>query len=217
MIVIYDSSKLIKKRKFLEIVSSSLITFAIVSLIFYFWPIIKQEVKYQGVSEQEKRLTFGDLIVRMDAFEALNSGLDPYFSISIPKIDANANIIPNIDPSNPDEYLLALKSGVAHARGTNFPDQGKNIYLFSHSTNSPLNFSRYNAVFYLLRKLDKKDKIYIYFLNRKYVYEVIDKKVVQGEDVSWLIDDGQGEKLILQTCDPPGTTLNRLIIIAKQL
>lgn len=222
MIIVYDSSnsnssKFFKKRKLLEIISSSLITFAIVTLVFYFWPIVKQEIKYKGVDEQEKRLTFGDLITRMDASEALNSGLDPYFSILIPKIGAFANIIPNVDPNNSEEYLIALKKGVAHARGTNFPSQDKSIYLFSHSTNTPLNFSRYNAVFYLLRKMEKRDKIYIFFMNRKYVYEVVDKKIVDSDDTTWLNDNNQGETLVLQTCDPPGTTLRRLIIVAKRI
>ena len=110
-----------------------------------------------------------------------------------------ANIIPNIDPGNPDEYLGALKKGVAHARGTSFPSQGRNIYLFSHSTNSPLNFSEYNAVFYLLRKLEKKDKIYCVYssplkaLNNdiyvnlieplREIYELADKKNIKLQKI----------------------------------
>lgn len=217
MIVIYDSQKIARKKKLLEIISSSLITFSIVSLAFYFFPILKEEVKFWSVKKENTRLTFGDLIVKMNAYEAWSNQIDPYFSIYIPKIDAKANIIPNIDPSNPDEYLQALKRGVAHARGTNFPGQGNNIYLFSHSTNSPLTFSEYNAVFYLLRKLDKKDKIYVYFLNKKHVYEVTNVIVTEANDTSWLNDDGSGERLVLQTCDPPGTSLKRLLVIARPI
>lgn len=205
------------KNKFLEIFASSLITFSIVSLIFYFFPIVKEEIKFWGVKKETNRLTFGDLIVKMDAYEASINNLDPYFSISIPKIDAKANIISNVDPNNSEEYLNVLKKGVAHSKGTNFPGQGKTIYLFSHSTNSPLNFSEYNAVFYLLRKLEAKDKIYVYFLNKKYVYEVTEKLIVDSSDTSWLNDNGRGERLVLQTCDPPGTSLNRLIIVAKPI
>ena len=205
------------KKKFLEIIASSLVTFSIVSLIFYFFPIVKEEVKFLGVEKESTRLTFGDLIVKMDAYDARVEGLDPYFSISIPKINASADIIPNVDINNPDEYLSALKRGVAHARGTSFPDQEKTIYLFSHSTNSPLNFNEYNAVFYLLRKLEKKDKIYVYFLNRKHVYEVTEKVITDSTDTSWLESTGEGERLVLQTCDPPGTTLKRLIIVARPI
>jgi LPXTG-site transpeptidase (sortase) family protein len=227
MIVIYDSSKASQrgfvkirnyKRKFLEILASSLITFSIVSLLFYFYPILREEIKYRNVKQEFVKVGFGDLILKMDAYDASVEGLDPYYSISIPKIDAKATIIPNVDPNNPDEYMIALKKGVAHAKGTNFPGQNKNIYLFSHSTTaSPLYISRYNAVFYLLRKLSVKDKIYIYFLSKKYVYEVTEVKRISSNDTSWLQDQGIGEVLILQTCDPPGTTINRLIVVAKPL
>src|SRR5690606_7249057 len=40
---------------------------------------------------------------------------DPDFSIVIPKIAANANVIQNVDPANEPEYLDALQHGVAHA------------------------------------------------------------------------------------------------------
>ena len=216
MIVVYDSQIVTRKRRFLEIIASSLITFSVVSLIFYFFPILKEEIKFWNVKKENTRLGFGDLIVKMDASEAWNNNLDPYFSIDIPKIDAKANIIPNIDPGNPDEYQEALKKGVAHARGTSFPNQNGTTYLFSHSTNSPLNFSEYNAVFYLLRKLEKHDKIYVYFLNKKYVYEVTDVILTEATDTSWLENNSSDERLVLQTCDPPGTSLRRLIVIAKK-
>ncbi len=201
----------------LRIFASSLVTFSVVSLLFYFLPILKEELGYLRVNEAETKLGFGDLIQRMDASDAISDGVDPFFSISIPKIDAKANIISNVDSNNSNEYLESLKRGVAHAKGTNFPGQNKLVYLFSHSTNSPLNFSNYNAVFYLLRKLEKNDKIYIYFLNKKYVYQVIDKRIASADDITWLKDAGDGEKLVLQTCDPPGTSFKRLIIIAKPI
>lgn len=226
--IIYESSKLQKsgyvnvhqevryslKYHLIRILASSLVTFSIVSILFYYIPILREEIGYLKVDNREAKLGFGDLVQRMDASDAIQDGIDPFFSISIPKIDAKANIIPNVDSNNSKEYLESLTKGVAHARGTNFPNQKKLIYLFSHSTNSPLNFSEYNAVFYLLRKLEKNDKIYIYFLNKKYVYQVVEKRVTEANDTSWLQDDGKGERLVLQTCDPPGTSLKRLIIVA---
>lgn len=201
----------------LRILASSLITFSAVSLFFYYWPIVKEEVSYLKVGRENTKLGFGDLIQRMDAHDAIIDGIDPFFSISVPKINARANIIPNVDSNNQEEYLESLKKGVAHAKGTNFPGQSKLIYLFSHSTNSPLNFSEYNAVFYLLRKLEKNDKIYVYFLNKKYVYQVVEKRTSEAGDTSWLNDDGNGEKLVLQTCDPPGTSFKRLIVVATPI
>lgn len=198
----------------LKTFASGLVTFSIVSLVFYYWPIVKEEFNYHEVKVENTRLGFGDLIQRMDASDALVDKIDPYFSVSIPKINAKSNIISNVDSSNSEEYLESLKKGVAHAKGTNFPGQNKLIYLFSHSTDSPLNFSQYNAVFYSLKRLEKNDKINIYFLGKKYVYRVKEKIIAEASDVSYLKDDGLGEKLVLQTCDPPGTSFKRLIIVA---
>jgi len=167
-----------------------------------------------GSKQQEDFSKFTETIGKSQAEEL---GLDPYFSIFIPKIDAKANIIPNVDPGNPTDYLKALSEGVAHAKGTNFPGRGKTIYLFSHSTDSPINITRYNAVFYLLGKLEKGDRVVIYFMNQEYDYVVTDKFVTSASDTSWLTDDGSGERLILQTCDPPGTSWNRLIVVARPL
>lgn len=201
--------KLVKRIAYhlLRGTGAGLIAFAIVGVIFSFWPIIKEEITYKP-----HHIGFGDLISRT---RAQDFGLDPYFSIYIPKINAKARVIANVDAGNQSEYLAALSEGVAHAKGTNFPGQGKSIFLFSHSTDSPLNFARYNAVFFLLRKLSAGDRVIVYFMGQAHEYVVTDEFTTSADDVSWLTDKGQGERLVLQTCDPPGTSLRRLIIIAK--
>ncbi|MEK7550444.1 MAG: sortase [Patescibacteria group bacterium] len=191
---------------------AGLIAFAIVGIVFSYYPIFEEEVSYR--SDRAPKVGFGDIIAKSDA-KIL--GLNPYFSIYIPKIEARQDVIPNVNPGNFNEYSRALQEGIAHAAGTNFPGQGKLIYLFSHSTDSPLNFTRYNAVFYLLRKLENGDRITVFFLDKRYEYEVSQKVVADATDTSWLTDQGIGEYLVLQTCDPPGTTWNRLLIIAKMV
>ena len=132
------------------------------------------------------------------------------------KIGAVAPIIADIDPFNQSEYLSALKKGAAHAEGTAKPGEDGNIYVFAHSTDVFYNVGTYNAVFYLLWKLEVDDEIYIYYENEQYVYKVSDKKIVSSTDVKYLGDFG-GKTLTLQTCYPPGTTLKRLIVVAKQI
>jgi hypothetical protein len=93
-------------------------------------------------------------------------GLDPNFSVYVPKIDAKGNIVANVDPSNESEYMGVLKGAVAHTQGTYFPGQSKLIYLFSHSTDSSLNAIKY-TVFFLLEL--RKDTIIIYFSEKIYL------------------------------------------------
>lgn len=213
--IIYQAPSL-GKRALYRIIRSfgaGLIAFSIVGVIFSFWPIVKSEYLYRFGSKEKVQISkFAEIIGRSQASEL---GVDPYFSIYIPKIEAKAKIIPNVNAGDPKSYLAALEEGVAHAKGTNFPGQGKSIFLFSHSTDSLINIARYNAVFYLLRKLEKGDRIVIYFLGKEYDYVVTDKFVTSATDTSWLSDKNVGERLILQTCDPPGTSWRRLLLVAK--
>lgn len=137
------------------------------------------------------------------------------YGIVIEKINANARIIPNVNPGNEREYLTALQQGVAAALGSTLPGQPGNLYLFSHSTDAPWNIVRFNAVFYLLRELEPGDRVIIFYKNRRYDYVVFDKTIAKPDDVSYLTNKYEFPVLTLQTCDPPGTLLNRLIIRAK--
>ncbi|OGM10755.1 hypothetical protein A2Z22_02620 [Candidatus Woesebacteria bacterium RBG_16_34_12] len=205
-------------------IGAGLIGFAVLGFIFSYGPPLKQEISYRFNKDSfvYKKSAFADLIQIAEAEktirvqnEAKTYGIDSHFSIFIPKINAGSNIIANVDASNEGEYSEALSQGVAHAKGTYFPGQGKNIYLFSHSTDSPLNITRYNAVFYLLGKLEEGDLIIVFFADKKYEFQVERKLVTSADDVSWLNQTQAEEILILQTCDPPGTTWRRLLVIAK--
>lgn len=137
------------------------------------------------------------------------------FAIVIPKIAANSPILPNINPGDEREYLSALQHGVAHAAGTNFPGSGGHVFLFAHSTDYVWNVDAYNAVFYLLYKLEQGDEIYLYYQGRRYVYVMESNTVADPSQVEYLTRGTESELLTLQTCWPPGTTLKRLLVFAR--
>lgn len=139
---------------------------------------------------------------------------DPEFSIVVPKIGANARILPNVDASREDVYLPALQHGVAHTLGTAFPGEKGHIFLFAHSTDYFWNVSTYNAVFYLLYKLEIGDQINLFYKGHRYVYTVVKKQVVDPSQVQFMTRKTDKEFLTLQTCWPPGTTLQRLLVFA---
>lgn len=205
-------------------VGASLASIAIIGLFFTYGPIVKEELIYKFNKKEVVVRGFGDLIKEAQSQssqrvkeETSQLDINSYFSVYVPKIKARSDIVANVDAANEKEYLQALKDGVAHAAGTNFPGQGKVIFLFAHSTDSPINIARYNAVFYLLRKLEKGDRITVYFLDKKFEYRVIAKTVAEANDTSWMQERGYGELLVLQTCDPPGTTWKRLLVVAKPI
>ena len=89
--------------------------------------------------------------------------------------------------------------------------------MFAHSTDYIWNVGTYNAVFYLLYKLEKGDEINIFYKGQRYVYKVTDKEVVDPTEVEYLTRKTDREFLTLQTCWPPGTTLKRQLIFAERV
>ena len=140
---------------------------------------------------------------------------DPEFSLLIPKLEVVAKVFPQIDPGRPEVYLSVLKEGVAHAAGSAFPGEGKLIFLFAHSTNAPWNVVRYNAVFFLLNKLEVGEEVQVVYQRRLYRYRVKEKKIVTARDTSFFTKKYGQETLILQTCWPPGTLWKRLLVFAQ--
>lgn len=137
------------------------------------------------------------------------------YGIVIEKINANAKIIPNVNAAKESEYSKALSEGVAEALGSTKPGEAGNLYLFSHSTDAPWNIVRYNAIFFLLRELNLGDRVVIFYKNQRFDYIVFDKVIASPKDVSFLTNRYDVPVLTLQTCDPPGTLLNRLIVRAR--
>ncbi len=137
------------------------------------------------------------------------------FGVIIEKIGVNAPVVEDINMANKAEYLAALEHGVAHAKYTAKPGQVGNCYLFAHSALDFWNYGPYGAVFNLLRKLEPGDRVVIFYRGERFDYEVEEKEVVSGFDVSPLLRTYATPHLTLQTCDPPGVALNRLVVTAK--
>ena len=151
------------------------------------------------------------------------------FAIEISKIHIYAPIIPNVDSYNESQYREVLHHGIALAKGTTIPGSP---YFFAHSSDYPWDLTRYNTIFFRLNELKKGDEILIAKDKQVFHYKVFDKKVIWPDDIHYLTDSinnnidseprhNRGEPrpnrgmLILQTCWPLGTSLQRLLIFAK--
>lgn len=201
----------------------------LLAFFFILGPLVKAEFdyrmdKFRGVKKIVPRIVTsatqqsGSQEVSFASLSGLENAIIPLsteFGIVIEKINANALVVAQVNPAKEQEYTKALTKGVAEALGSTPPGEAGNLYLFSHSTNAPWNIIRYNAVFYLLRELNSGDRVIIFYKNRRYDYEVFDKHIVSPTDVSYLTNRYNKPVLTLQTCDPPGTLFNRLIVRAK--
>lgn len=196
----------------------------LISFIFILGPLLKAEVKYRTDRMLGVKRTVPNVLTSDQAGQSFSSvkasentiiPLDTNFGIVIEKINANAKIIADVNPGNEKQYVAALQEGVAAALGSTPPGEKGNLYLFSHSTDAPWNIIRLNAIFYLLKELETGDRVIIFYKEKRYDYIVFDKVIAQPADVSYLTNRYDQPVLTLQTCDPPGTLLNRLIVRAK--
>ncbi|MDD5552083.1 MAG: class D sortase [Candidatus Pacebacteria bacterium] len=135
------------------------------------------------------------------------------FGIKIDKINVFAPIVKNVDGANKNIYKRELKKGVAHMKGTAFPGEGSNIFIFGHSS-SEIGWGKYAKIFAKLGELKVGENIIIYYKNKKYHYEVFDKEIIEKTEIS-VTKPTKKEQLTLMTCWPIGTAKKRLIIKAK--
>jgi len=137
------------------------------------------------------------------------------FGIVIEKIGANAPVVADVETTSREAYMEAMRHGVAHAKDTAKPDQIGNVYLFAHSTLNFWEYGPYATVFTTLHQLVPGDRIVVFYQDKRYDYLVDQKEIVPGFDTVPLSRSSTRRLLTLQTCDPPGTTWRRLIVVAK--
>jgi sortase A len=221
-----------KRKRFwvflaIRTVANTLIISGIVFSFLAFAPFVKQEIWYWWTNSLLGSFKTNTTVQTTQQNPAAAKTYPPLgvtpvntdFGIVIEKIDVNAPVVANVDASNYREYIAALSKGAAHAKGTAFPGSTKaennNVFIFAHSAADPIFAHRYNSVFYLLRKIEVGDRVTTFYKGKRYDYIVIKKEVIKAEDTRYLTQPSKDPILTLQTCDPPGSSLRRLIVTAK--
>lgn len=201
-----------------------LIYFGLLFLVMAYGPLFLDEVRYRLSLIRNQKFVLNDSAAQNDSVFARyltsqNINLRPAntsFSIVIEKLGVSAPVVADVSVTSDEDYLAALRSGVAHASTSPYPSENPgNVYLFAHSAVNFWELGRYAGVFNLARKLEIGDTIHIFYKESDYKYVVVNKEVLNGWDTYPLTRSVVEPTLTLQTCDPPGTTLNRLIVTAK--
>jgi len=189
-----------------------LLLFGAGSLTYQYAPLLFAEARYtvkRSAPAPVQQLFFNEVTIQKPP-----EPVDTEFGILIPKIEANAPIVAEVDPYDSNIYQRELTKGVAHAKGTGFPDENKTMFLFAHASGDITMARRYNSIFYLLNKMEPSDEITIYYRGAPYTYQVSQVKTVNPDAVDYLENNSEAD-LILMTCTPPGTTWKRLFVLAK--
>ncbi len=143
-------------------------------------------------------------------------GSDP--KLIIPKINVELPVVYDVETVEEAAVQEGLERGVVHYATTSNPGEQGNGAIFGHSSNNILNRGQYKFAFVLLSRLENDDTFYLEKNGVRYVYRVFKKEIVSPSQVEVLGDvPGKTSTMALITCDPPGTTINRLVVWGEQI
>lgn len=209
-------------------IGNSLMILGTIMMVFSFGPYIYDNIRYfynKGLHRSYKlegKLVTKDTSPKNSFFASLlpkDINIEPVnrdFSIVIEKINLNAPIVENVPMNDEKAYLEALKSGIAQASVSDYPSSAPgNTYLFAHSSLSFNMYGKYSRAFNLLDKLSIGDKIHVFYNNTDYTYKVVNTEMYDGWDTRPIERRVVSPLLTLQSCYPPGTTLNRIVVTSE--
>jgi sortase A len=137
--------------------------------------------------------------------------------VIIPKINVEIPVVYDVNTIEESAVEKGLERGVVHYADTAMPGQDGNVVIFGHSSNNIFNPGKYKFAFVLLSKLDNGDTFYIQKDGKRYTYQVYKKQVVAPSNVGVLTNTEKAATATLITCDPPGTSTNRLVVVGEQI
>ena len=105
-----------------------------------------------------------------------------------------------------------LEKGVGHHQNTPWPELSGNTVLAGHRWYPGRN--PYYQIFYNLDKLKIGDKINIYYEGGRFIYEVIERKIILPSDTE-ILKQTKEPTLTIYTCTPTFTAQKRLVFVSK--
>ena len=137
--------------------------------------------------------------------------------IIIPKINVQIPVVYNVNSISENSIQKGLENGVVYYADTAKPGQNGNGVIVGHSSNNIFNKGKYKFAFVLLSRLENGDTFYLQRDGKRYTYQVYLKEIVAPTNVSVLGPRDKPATVSLITCDPPGTSLNRLVVVGEQI
>jgi LPXTG-site transpeptidase (sortase) family protein len=144
------------------------------------------------------------------------------YSLIIPKLGVNAPVVKGDTASG--NWKEGFENGVVLYPGSEQEGAGASAYILGHSS-APMGYKGdYGSVFALLDKLSAGDALEFNGPNGSAIYEVVQKAVIKPsgslgpKSLNALAStDKNAETLVLLTCWPPGTSLQRIAVSARRV
>lgn len=238
MVKYYKKKKRIEKKKFLKLISLSILLTGILIAGYVFFPLISWQIYFAPVFANQEinspipksTIVSSSTIATLlsDASQSL-AGIDytnaqnwfpnyKFKTSDAPKINFYKISIPKIGITNANVSTIDtdLASHLVNYGGTSIPPEKGNAVIFGHSTLPQLyNEKNYKTVFTNLYKLGVGDEINVNINDTIYKYKIEIITVVDPTNTSVLEQSYDDSFLTLITCTPPGTIWKRLVIKAR--
>lgn len=146
-----------------------------------------------------------------------NNKVGPENKVIIPKINVEVPVVYDVPGISEKDMQSALERGVVHYPQSPVPGQNGNVVVVGHSSNNIFNNGKYKFAFVMLNKLQEGDIFMLNYNGQRYTYKIYSKKIVKPTDVEVLGPADKTATATLITCDPPGTAVNRLVILGEQI
>ena len=140
--------------------------------------------------------------------------------LSVSSVGINSvQVTPNVESHDEEVYNEYLKNGLAHFKGTPLPGDGGNSFIYGHSAIESFFSNHENlaeTIFTRLEDIEVGDSVLIEKDDKILKYKVKQKKIVEPDDFSILVNQDERETLTLMTCWPLGIGSKRLIVVAER-
>jgi len=145
------------------------------------------------------------------------AAVSPDPEVIIPKINAEVPVVYDVNSTDDEAIQQGLTEGVVHYPSSPVPGQDGNVVVVGHSSGNIFNLGNYKFAFSLLREMSNGDTFFLQKDGKRYTYQIYRKEVVKPTDVSVLGPADRPATATLITCDPPGLSSNRLVLVAEQI
>ncbi len=199
------------------------IIFAVLPILIWnikFAPFLKSNIEEAPVPQgfvlgQNAQNVSVQVVKDADGFSYFSTDYKPSgnrpknFYISIPKL--------KIDKATVNVDTLVFFDNLSHFPGSALPGEVGNVFITGHSVLPQFTDTKnYRTIFSKLPDLEIGDIVDVNLNGQNYQYVVQYKKVVDPNDLSVLAPISKNAKnLTLMTCVPPGTSLQRMVVITS--
>lgn len=175
------------------------------------------------IAQVEAYVSPGSTVDVSDTFisdPSANANVGPEPKLLIPKINVNVPVVYDVTTVDDKQVQAGLEKGVVryNLSGANsLPGQTGNMVVLGHSSNDVFDAGAYKFTFVLLERLQAGDLFYMHYEGKRYVYKVSQKKIIKPTEWKVLQENNGKPNVILVTCTPTGTALNRLLVYGEQI